>query len=132
MRLHSVGVSARVYGCGGGAGDDIAPVPELRVVNAECVLEDSAFQEDLRSGNLYDCILSAETFRHFQDPLGALCQLFPLLRPGGVLAVDRLNARGLGSCQHLLDWWRRAGVEVHGVARFLDCLCVTSTSPRAA
>lgn len=108
----TVGVSAQVYDAA------LASMPnaELRCVNAECLLETVSFQGELRSSKLYDLILSAESFRHFQDPLGTLAQLFQLLRPGGVLAVDRLNVSGLGSGQRLLDWWKSAGFEVSGEA----------------
>lgn len=106
--LSVVGVSAFAYN---------ATLPTemgfvLRMVNAERVLASPDFQKDIHSDSLYDCIVSAETFRHFQDPLGTLCQMFDLLRVGGVLAVDRLHVQGLHSAQLLVDWWRKAGVDV--------------------
>jgi 2-polyprenyl-3-methyl-5-hydroxy-6-metoxy-1,4-benzoquinol methylase len=112
QRLNAVAVSAFVYNA------ELAATAafEARTLNAECLLDSKAFQADLRSGVLYNCILSAETFRHFQDPLGTLCQIFMLLQSGGVLAVDRLHVTGLGSGQRLLDWWQNAGFEVHGEA----------------
>merc|ERR1712014_516644 len=100
-KLQVVGVSAQVYDkevCS-------APGMEMRILNIECALNEPSteeagttsgtkempFQEDLRGGMLYDLIVSAETFRHLQDPLGTVCLAFSLLREGGVLAVDRLH-----------------------------------------
>lgn len=112
QRLHAVGVSAFVYNAELASKASFEP----RTVNAERLLDSEVFQGDLDAGALYDCIISAETFRHFQDPLGTLCQLFMLLQSGGVLAVDRLHVPGLGSGQRLLDWWQQAGFEVFGQA----------------
>jgi len=109
-RLQAVAVSALVYN----ASLASTATFESRTLNAECLLTSQAFQRDILVGKLYDCIVSAETFRHFQDPLGTLCQVFLLLRSGGVLAVDRLHVTGLGSGQQLLDWWQEAGFEVYG------------------
>jgi len=108
-RLSAVGVSARVYHspCANAA-------METRTVNVENVLSTSPFQNELKSGELYSCILSSETFRHLRDPLGTLCQLFLLLEVDGVLAIDRLHLEGLGSAQRLMDWWQEAGYEVEG------------------
>eukprot|EP00747_Dinoflagellata_sp_TGD_P192196 gnl/TRDRNA2_/TRDRNA2_56687_c0_seq1.p1 gnl/TRDRNA2_/TRDRNA2_56687_c0~~gnl/TRDRNA2_/TRDRNA2_56687_c0_seq1.p1 ORF type:complete len:333 (+),score=39.97 gnl/TRDRNA2_/TRDRNA2_56687_c0_seq1:84-1082(+) len=110
-QCEAVGISAIAYDAA--LADSVGA--ELRLLNAECALASKAFRKDLSTpGCLYDCIVSAETFRHFKDPLGTLCQFFVLLRPGGVLAIDRCNVPGLASGQMLLDWWRRAGFEVHG------------------
>lgn len=106
--LSVVGVSAFAYN----ANLPIGRGFELRMLNAESLLASPDFQKDIASDDLYDCIVSAETFRHLQDPLGTLCQLFAVLRVGGVLAVDRLHVPGLRSGQLLVAWWHKVGFEV--------------------
>lgn len=53
----------------------------------------------------FDAITLWETIEHLDDPLGCLHQVYPLLRPGGVLAVSTPNLDSL--CYRLIGekWW---------------------------
>lgn len=53
----------------------------------------------------FDAITLWETVEHLDDPLGCLQQVYPLLRPGGVLAVSTPNLDSL--CYRLIGgkWW---------------------------
>ena len=106
--IEGVGICAQQY-CAAPVGVD------LRCVNAEHMLSDSRFAKEEQAGRLYDLIVSHETFRHLQDPIGTLCQAHRLLAPGGILMIDKMHVRGC-SPTTLLAWWHRMGHRVFGEA----------------
>ena len=106
--VEGVGICAKQY-CAAPVGVD------LRCVNAEHMLKDSRFVEDEQAGRLYDLIVSHETFRHLQDPIGTLCQAHRLLAPGGILMIDKMHVRGC-SATTLLTSWHRMGYDIFGEA----------------
>ncbi len=57
------------------------------------------------SEGFFDAITLWETVEHLDDPLAVLRQVYPLLRPGGVLAVSTPNLDSL--CYRLIGgrWW---------------------------
>ncbi|HSW88335.1 MAG TPA: class I SAM-dependent methyltransferase [Candidatus Saccharimonadales bacterium] len=78
--------------------------------NAENLLElkDSSTGEKIFKPNTMDIIVSGETVKHFVDPLGAIVQMYELLKQNGILAVDAFTMPGIESAipsiiDHLKD-----------------------------
>lgn len=75
---------------------------------------------DLASHNRFQILVSSLTFRHLVDPARTLCQTYELLRPGGVLIIDRIHFPGLkqNELEMLHTYLKRAGYPIVAEYRF--------------
>lgn len=79
---------------------------DYRLANAESLL-------DIYPPNSMDIIVSHVTMRHLVDPLGAIAQMYEVLKPNGVLVLDNFKMLGVEpSFPAVVDYLNQSGYAI--------------------
>ncbi|MDT4992003.1 MAG: 2-polyprenyl-6-hydroxyphenyl methylase / 3-demethylubiquinone-9 3-methyltransferase [Actinoplanes sp.] len=79
-----------------------------------------------------DVVVAGEILEHVSDLPGTVAELCRVLRPGGLLVLDTVNATGLGRFVTVTagEWLRIAPIGLHDPALFVDPVALTGEFAR--